>query len=116
MTKSKDNRTQMILFRVSPREYEEINENREKAGLRLSEYARMMLTGETVVAAPPADLNILIREIKRVGSNLNQIAHRLNAGEEFAAPTQAQLQDLMAQLYQMRKEVAKLTGEYRGEC
>ena len=79
MTKPKDNRTQMILFRVTPREYEEINENREKAGLRLSEYARMMLTGETVVEAPPADLNILIREIKRVGSNLNQVLKKLNA-------------------------------------
>lgn len=78
MAAEKDNRSQMILFRVSPKEYEAINENKEKAGLRLSEYARRMLMGDTIVEAPPADMNILIREIKRVGSNLNQVLKKLN--------------------------------------
>ena len=78
MAAEKDNRSHMILFRVSPKEYEAINENKEKAGLRLSEYARRMLMGDTIVEAPPADMNILIREIKRVGSNLNQVLKKLN--------------------------------------
>ena len=49
MAAEKDNRSHMILFRVSPKEYEAINENKEKAGLRLSEYARRMLMGDTIV-------------------------------------------------------------------
>ena len=74
-----EKRVVQIIFRVSPSEYEAIKQNREKTGLRLSDYARRLLMGDVVVTAPPADLNILIREIKRVGSNLNQLLHKLNA-------------------------------------
>ena len=78
MAIKKEDRSVQVHFRVTQKEFEEINENKEKTGLRLSEYARRMLMGETIVEAPPADLNILIREIKRVGSNLNQLIKKLN--------------------------------------
>lgn len=78
MAIKKEDRTVQVHFRVTQKEFEEINENKERTGLRLSEYARRMLMGETIVEAPPADMNILIREIKRVGSNLNQVLKKLN--------------------------------------
>lgn len=78
MAIKKEDRSVQVHFRVTQKEFEEINENKEKTGLRLSEYARRMLMGETIVEAPPADLSILIREIKRVGSNLNQLIKKLN--------------------------------------
>ena len=67
-----------VYIRVSQDELDAIKKNQDKAGLRLSEYARRMLMNEVVVAAPPADLNYLIREVKRVGSNLNQVLKKLN--------------------------------------
>ena len=78
MVNKKDNRDVRLFIRVTPEELEAIKKNQNKTGLRLSEYARRLLMGEVVVAAPPADLNILIREVKRVGSNLNQLVHKLN--------------------------------------
>ena len=78
MASKKDNRDVRLFIRVTPEELEAIRKNQDKAGLRLSEYARRLLMGEVVVAAPPADLNILIREIKRVGSNLNQVLRKLS--------------------------------------
>ncbi len=78
MAIKKENRDVRLFIRVTPEELEAIKKNQDKAGLRLSEYARRLLTGEVVVAAPPADLNILIREIKRVGSNLHQVLLKLN--------------------------------------
>ena len=78
MASKKDNRDVRLFIRVTPEELEAIRKNQDKAGLRLSEYARRLLMGEVVVAAPPADLNILIREIKRVGSNLHQVLQKLN--------------------------------------
>ena len=78
MADKKDNRDIRLFVRVTPEELEAIKKNQDKAGLRLSEYARRLLMGEVVVAAPPADLNILIREIKRVGSNLHQVLQKLN--------------------------------------
>ena len=78
MASKKENRDVRLFIRVTPEELDEIKKNQDKAGLRLSEYARRLLMGEVVVAAPPANLNILIREIKRVGSNLHQVLHKLN--------------------------------------
>lgn len=78
MALKKENHSVQFLIRVTPTEYVEIKSNTDKAGLSMSEYARRILTGETIVAAPPANLNILIREVKRVGSNLHQVLHKLN--------------------------------------
>ncbi len=75
INKKKDVR---VYIRVSQDELDAIKKNQDKAGLRLSEYARRLLMGEVVVAAPPADLNHLIRELKRIGSNLNQLLKKLN--------------------------------------
>ena len=78
MASKKENRDVRLFIRVTPEELDEIKKNQDKAGLRLSEYARRLITGEKVVAAPPVELNYLIREIKRVGSNLNQLLRKLN--------------------------------------
>ena len=78
MADKNEERMVQVHFRVTPSEMESIKKNTDKSGLRLSEYARRILMGEVVVAAPPADLNILIREIKRVGSNLHQVLQKLN--------------------------------------
>ena len=78
MANKKEKHSVQFLIRVTPTEYVEIKNNTDKSGLSMSEYARRILTGETIVAAPPADLNILIREVKRVGSNLHQVLQKLN--------------------------------------
>ena len=77
-TKKEDNRSTRLFIRVTPDEYEIVKERTAKTGLNISEYARRILMGKTIVEAPPVDLNILIREMKRVGSNLNQILKKLN--------------------------------------
>ena len=75
----KDNRTIRIELRVTPDEYKVIKTNTEKSGLSVSEFIRSTVLGKTIVTAPPADFIFLIREVKRVGSNLNQLLHKLNA-------------------------------------
>ena len=72
-------KTVQIHFRVTSSEYESIKNNADKSGLSLSEYARRSLVGEKVMAAPPVEFGELIREIKRIGSNLNQVLRKLNA-------------------------------------
>ena len=78
MALKSDNRSTRLFIRVTPGEYEIVKEKTAKSGLNISEYARRILMGETIVEAPPVDMNILIREIKRVGSNLNQVLKKLN--------------------------------------
>ena len=64
---------------LSQAEYEEVKTNAKKSGLNLSEYTRRLYKSETIVSAPTTDVLILIREIKRVGSNLNQLLRKLNS-------------------------------------
>ena len=78
MADKNEKRDVQFLIRITNSEYEIFKSKSTKAGLNMSEYARRILKGETVVAAPPVELNILIREIKRVGSNLNQVLKKLN--------------------------------------
>ena len=79
MTKNKIKKTAKINLRVTPEEYISINEKSKKASLSVSELIRRSLDDETIVEAPPVDFYEIIREIKRVGSNLDQVLHKLNA-------------------------------------
>ena len=78
MANQNEKHSVQFLIRITPSEYVEIKKNTAMSGLTMSEYARRIITGETIVAAPPADLNYLIRELKRIGSNLNQLLKKLN--------------------------------------
>lgn len=79
MTKNNIKKTAKINLRVTPEEYELIKKKAKKAGLSTSELIRRLLDDETIVEAPSVDFYEMIREIKRVGSNLNQVLHKLNA-------------------------------------
>ena len=50
-----------------------------KSGLSREGYCRRILNGAVVKEAPPAEVPMLIREVRRVGSNLNQIMKRANS-------------------------------------
>lgn len=78
MTNESEKRTVQILIRVTPKEYKTIKSKAAKSGLNTSELIRQSVMDKTIVEAPPADFNELIREVKRVGSNLNQLLRKLN--------------------------------------
>ena len=78
MPRKKTDRTIQIHFRVSQTEYDAIKEKVEMSGLNMSNFARKSLLGQTIVSAPPADYFVLIREVKRVGSNLYHFLRKLD--------------------------------------
>lgn len=82
MTVGKDNRSIRIDLRVTPSEYKIIKKNMEESGLSKSEYIRRAVLGETIVSAPPADFILLIREVKKVGNDLNEVTRKLNAQDK----------------------------------
>ena len=107
MPKKKDEKTVQIHFRVSKSEYEIIKEKSVEAGLNISEYARRSLMGYKIVSTPPVEFNEMIREIKRVGSNLNQVCYKLNA-LEIAYPLELKrcadrIREVMDLLYEIYK-------------
>ena len=78
MADKNDKRTVRIYIRVTPKEFKTIMNKSSESGLTASEFIRRSVMGKTIHAAPPAEFNDLIREIKRVGSNLNQMLRKLN--------------------------------------
>ena len=79
MTNNKIKKTAKINLRVTPEEYISIKEKLKKASHSVSELIRRLLDDETIVESPPVDFYAMIRGIKRVGSNLDQVLHKLNA-------------------------------------
>ncbi len=67
-----------IHFRLTEKEYKAILKKVEESGLSISEFSRRTLLGQTIVSAPPTDYYLLLREVKRIGSNLNQLVRKLN--------------------------------------
>jgi len=75
---NKRTRPYRVYVYVTKDELDNIRSKAKMAGLNVGEYVRRTLDGETIVTAPPVDFSTLIFEIRRVGSNLNQLVRRLN--------------------------------------
>ena len=78
MPRKKTERPIQIHFRVTQSEYDVIKSKVGKSGLSMSEFARKTFLDKKIVSAPPADFPDLIREVKRIGGNLNQLVRKLN--------------------------------------
>jgi len=72
-------RGQLTIY-VTGAEREEIDRKATAAGLGLSAYIRDAALGHRVQAVPSGNVEHW-RELARVGANLNQIAHAINAGK-----------------------------------
>ena len=80
-------------MRATPEEKAETEARAELAGLSVSGYLRAAVFGKDAEqpraarrpAVEAAELGALRYELRKIGGNLNQIAHRLNQGKEFDA-------------------------------
>ena len=66
-------RTKAYLVRLTDEEFAFVTEQAQRTLLSREEYTRKSILGKTINEAPPADVPQLIREIRRVGQNVNQL-------------------------------------------
>lgn len=71
-------RTTEMHLRLTPEEKETLTEKANKARLSREEFCRRILNGATVKEAPSADVRQLLRQMRHIGSNLNQLLARAN--------------------------------------
>lgn len=71
-------RTTEMHIRLTPEEKETLTEKANKARLSREEFCRRILNGATVKEAPSADVRQLLRQMRRIGGNLNQLLARAN--------------------------------------
>ncbi len=83
--------------RFTKAELDALTKKAKKAGLSREGYSRRVLNSETVKEAPPVDVPVLIREVRRVGSNIEQILKRANSlGRLDVSQFRRELEELRA--------------------
>lgn len=70
-----------FLFRLNKEEADAFRERVKRSGISQESYVRQAIMGKTPRDAPPPDYYSMVRELHKIGNNLNQIAqkaHTLN--------------------------------------
>lgn len=62
-----------MLLRFTKGELDALTKKSRKAGLSREGFCRRILNGAEVKEAPPADVPVLIREVRRVGYNIDEL-------------------------------------------
>ena len=93
-----------IGMKVSPKEYEILKENSQKASRPLSTYIRETSLGKTLHERPQEEFLFALMNLKKIGINLNQIATRVNT---YKYLDEKQLQNIIIELDQFIKDCKK---------
>lgn len=112
-------RSHHISLRLTDMEYQIVEDAAKEQNLSRSDYIRKVLldgshsvTYEIVADIP--ELQKLTAEFGKIGSNLNQIAKYFHLGGARSKTMQDKIHECIAELFQLRNEVRKLAGDYRG--
>lgn len=94
-------KTDMLHFRVSPKELERINQKREEIGIRnMGAFLRKMAMDGYCVNLDLTDVSQVSSLLRRCSNNLNQYAKKANeTGSIYAAD----IQDLQVRLDEIRE-------------
>ena len=95
-------RTHEIKIRFTAEELEELNAKVGQTLFSREEFCRRAITGKEVKQAPSPDIPILIRDLRRAGSNANQLLKIAESTHLLDAP---QMRKVMAQVYLAEKAV-----------
>lgn len=104
-------RTRSVNARLNDAEWQQLEERRALVKMQRGEYLRAAALAQLPQAIPtiPAINRDAYLELTRIGTNLNQIAKRLNAGELL------DLDDLRGQLDALRLTLTTVSVELEGE-
>lgn len=84
-----------LTIRVTQAEKDAIIVNAMRAGKNLTDY--ILSVNDRAIISPPPDLSPLLRELKRVGANINQVAAKVNSGVSYV-PGLREVAELQAEI------------------
>lgn len=102
-----------IGFRATADDLAEIDAGAERTGLTRSAYvrARSVAAPKTKATRRPSTTTVtlarILGQLGKTGSNLNQIAHHLNAGGEFTRSTRLKIENALTELREVSREIVK---------
>ena len=112
-------RTKNVMVRFTDVEYALVSCSAEQAGYPVAVYVRKQAITEKLhvhynIVADIAELRDFARQLSHIGNNLNQIAAFFNSGGIQSRAMLEEINRCMTDLRAMRKEIAGLAGDYRG--
>ena len=66
------------LVELSPEDKEKLKRDAKRSGLTMAAYLRKLIRQEQVQALPPTINQEFLKEVRKIGNNINQIAQRAN--------------------------------------
>lgn len=108
-----------IGFKVTDAMFELIKNEALLAKLSVSEYCRKVIVNKRIVLKKEVVFNSpellsALSNLGRIGNNLNQIARHLNGGGNYDSTMKAEIIHCINDLRNIREDVKKMAGTYRG--
>lgn len=105
--RERTNKEHMVSVRLTEVERERLRQLCTISGLPVSTVLRQLISGVTIRQRPPKELHDLYAEINRIGTNINQIARKANAG--FA--TKDDMRELLFLMKSIEQKMAKVAEQ-----
>ena len=95
-------RPKQLSFRVSEEEYQQLQEKISESGKNQQEYILSCVLEKQIVNTD--GIKELLPELKRIGNNLNQIAHALNGSSYYSYNLITENQKELTEIWQSLKQ------------
>lgn len=112
--------SKFVGFHVTETQYENLRREARLIGLGMSEYLRGIVAGrratvvqEVKVKGP--DVRAELEALARIGNNLNQIAHALNAGKEPDAAMAKVAEHAIGEFEETARKMREIAGRWTGD-
>ena len=90
------------MFRLTKEEYERLEMLRLKTSLSREAYLRLLVTGNVPIESPPLAYHELINQLRKIGTNLNQIAYKANALNKI------EMEDYMKNVIELQSAILRI--------
>lgn len=112
-------REHRVTIRLTDTEFSIIENAATQAEMSISEYMRTQTMEGKVnarfeIVADVDEIKKLIGEFGKIGSNLNQIARYFNQGGVLSSEMRNEIRKSLRDIYEMKYEVMKMAGDFRG--
>ena len=112
-------REHRVTIRLTDTEFSIIENVAAQAEMNISEYMRTQTMEGKVnarfeIVADVNQIKKLIGEFGKIGSNLNQIARYFNQGGILSSEMRNEIRKSLRDIYEMKYEVMKMAGDFRG--
>lgn len=95
-------RPKQVMFRMSEEEYEQFMKKVEQSGTNQQEYILRSVLEQSITNTD--GVKEIVPELKRVGNNLNQIAHALNGTRYYQYNLITENQEELKGIWQLLKQ------------